>query len=257
MDSFKKFKENNLPDKDCFFNSLKDCSISDKENCGANNVWNVFNIKKLGEYHDLYLKTDVLLLCDAFEKFINVCLKNYGLDPCHYFSSPGLAWDEMLKMTGIKLETINDIDMYLFLEKGMRGGISYISKRYSKSNDDVDIMYWDINNLYGWVMGCNYLPYGGFKWLNKDEIDNFDIFFIKENSSIGYILEIDLEYCNELHDIHNDYSLCPEHISISYDMLSNYCKNIVDKYNIKVRGVKKLIPNKLNILFIIGIFNIP
>ena len=82
-----------------------------------------------------------------------------------------------------------------------------------------------------------------FKWLNKDEIDNFDIFFIKENSSIGYILEIDLEYCNELHDIHNDYSLCPEHISISYDMLSNYCKNIVDKYNIKVRGVKKLIPN--------------
>ena len=85
--------------------------------------------KNLGEYHDLYLKTDVLLLCDVFEKFIHVCLKDYGLDPCHYFSSPGLSWDAMLKMTGIKLEKVGNIDMHLFLEKGMRGGVSYISKR--------------------------------------------------------------------------------------------------------------------------------
>ena len=146
-------------------------------------------------------------------------------------------------MTGTKLEKINDIDMYLFVEKGMRGGISYISKRYSKSNDSIDIMYWDMNNLYGWAMGCNYLPYGGFKWLNKEEINNFNIFSIKENSNIEYILEVDLEYCRELHDIHSDYPLCPEHISINYDVLSNYCKNIVDKYNIKVGNVKKLIPD--------------
>ena len=102
---------------------------------------------------------------------------DYGLYPCHYFRSPGLSWDAMLKMTGIKLEKINDSDMYLFLEKGMRGGISYISKRYSKSNDDIDIMYWDMNNLYGSVMGGNYLPYCGFKWLNEDEINKFDFFF--------------------------------------------------------------------------------
>ena len=175
----------------------------------------------MDEYHDLYLKTDVLL-CDVFEKFI-ACLMDYGLDPCHYFSSPGLSWDAMLKMTGIKLEKINDIDMYLFLEKGTRGGISYICKRYSKSNDNINIMYWDMNNLYGWAMGCNYLPYGGFKWLNEKEIDNFDIFSIKENSNIGYILEVDLEYCKELHDVDNDYQLCPEHISINSDMLCNYC----------------------------------
>ena len=98
----------------------------------------------------MYLKTDV-------------CLKDYGLDPCYYFSSPGLAWDAMLKMTGIKLEKINDIDMYLFLEKGMREGISYISKRYSKSKENIDIMYWDMNNLYGTVMSFDYLPYGGFR----------------------------------------------------------------------------------------------
>ena len=102
----------------------------------------MFKIKNFGEYHDLYLKTDVLLLCDVFENFISASLKDCGLDPCNgYFRSPGLSWNELLKMTGIKLEKVNDIDMHLFLGKGMRGGVSYISKRYSKSNDDIDIMY--------------------------------------------------------------------------------------------------------------------
>ena len=91
-------------------------------------------------------------------------------------------------------------------------------------------------------MRCNYLPYSGFKWLSKKEIDKFDIYSITENSKIGYILEVDLEYCKELHDIHNDYPLCPEHISDNYEMLSNYCKDIVNKYNMKVGNVKKLIP---------------
>ena len=141
INSFKRFKDDKLPDKDGFFNSLKDCNITDKKYSRARNVWKVFNIKNLEKYHDLYLKTDVLLLCDVFEKFIDVCLKDYGLDPCHYFSSPGLSCDAMLKMTGIKLEKINDIAMYSFLEKGMRGGVSCISKRYRKSTEDVNIMY--------------------------------------------------------------------------------------------------------------------
>ena len=115
----------------------------------------------------MYLKTDVLLLFDFFEKFIDVCLKDYGLIPCHYFSSPGLSWDAMLKMTGIRLEKISDIDMHLFLEKGMRGGVSYISKRCSKSDGNTDIMYRDMNNLYGTVMSFDCLTYGGFKWLSK------------------------------------------------------------------------------------------
>ena len=91
MNSFKRFKEDCVPEKDCFFNSLKDSGNTDEEYCRATDVWKVFNIKNLGEYRDLYLKTDVLLLCDDFEKFINVCLEDYGLDSCHYFSSPGLA----------------------------------------------------------------------------------------------------------------------------------------------------------------------
>ena len=97
MNIFKRFKENCLPDKDCFFNSLKDCCISDEEYCKAIDIWNIFNINNLGEYYNLYLKTDVLLLCYVFEKFIDICLKDYGLDSCHYFSSPGLSWDAMLK----------------------------------------------------------------------------------------------------------------------------------------------------------------
>ena len=120
-------------------------------------------MKSLGDYHDLYLKTDALLLTDVFERFINWSLKYYGLHPSHYFSSPGLSWDAVLKMTGIELELISDIKMHLFIEKGMRGGISYIAKSYSKANnkymidydsneESIFIIYLNVNNLYGSVM---------------------------------------------------------------------------------------------------------
>ena len=95
MDSFKKFSENKLPDR-CIFSSLRDVSISEKDYLKADNIWNVFKMNTMGDYHDLYLKTDVLLLADVFEKFISMCLDYYGLDPCHYFRSPGLSWDGML-----------------------------------------------------------------------------------------------------------------------------------------------------------------
>ena len=91
-------------------------------------------MKNMGDYHDHYLKKDILLSADVFEKFITTCLKFYELDPCHYFSSSGLSWEAMLKMTSVKLEKISDIDKYLFIEKGLRGGISYIVKRYAKAN---------------------------------------------------------------------------------------------------------------------------
>ena len=117
----------------------------------------------MGDYHDHYLIKDVLLLVDVFEKFIRACFKYYGLDPCHYFSFPGLSWDAMLKMTSVKLEKISDIDKYLFIEKGLRRGISYIAKGCAKENNkyinDYDrkkqstfISYLETNNLYGWAM---------------------------------------------------------------------------------------------------------
>ena len=206
----------------------------------------------MGDYHDLYLKTDGLLLADVFEKFISTCLDYYGLDPCHYFSSPGLSWGAMLKMTGIELELISDIDMHLFIEKGMKGGISYIAKRHSKANikcmeyydssskESIYISYLDANSLFGQATS-QYLPYGGFKWLNQKEISDFYLNSISENSSIGYILEVDLEYPSQLHDLHKDYPLAPEKPEISQNMLLKYCLNIASKYGIKIGGVNKLV----------------
>ena len=162
----------------------------------------------------------------------------------------------MLKMNGIELELISDIEMHLFIEKGMRGDISYIAKWHSKANnkytknydsskESVFIMYLDANNLYGWAMN-QYLPYGGFKWLSKKEINEFDLNLVKENSSVGYILEVDQEYPSELHDLHNDYPLAPEKPEITQDMLSKYCSDIADKYGIKIGGVNTLVPNLKN-----------
>ena len=262
MDSFERFNEEKLPDKKYFYSSIKDGKIGDdgKISDGHINVndyltskktWNKFEMKNMGNYHDHYLKKDVLLLADVYEKFIDTCLKYYGLDPCHYFSSPGLSWDAMLKMTGIELEKISDIDQYLFIERGLRGGISYIAKRHSKANNkccpDYDknkpslfISYLDMNNLYGWAMN-EYLPYGGFEWL--ENIDKFDIMSIIDKSPIGYFLKVDLEYPEELHELHNDFPLTPEKLTVSSDMLLKYLKKIGDKYEIKVGDVENLIPN--------------
>ena len=123
MDSFQKFVEQQLPPKEEFYSILTDGSISDEQYTHAQNVWNTFNIKTMGEYHDLYLKSGILLLADVFENFRKTCLQYYKLDPCHYFTSPELSWDAMSKMTGIKLELITDVDMFRFIEKGLRGGI--------------------------------------------------------------------------------------------------------------------------------------
>ena len=190
-------------------------------------------------------------MCD--EKFIDVCVEYYDLDPCHYFSSLGLAWDTMLKMTSVALKLIDDIDMHLFIEKGMRGGISYIAKRYCKANnkhvkgydknkDSTFIMYWDVNNLYGWVM-AQYLPYNDFEWISKEEISEIDFDLVSRDSNEGYTLEVDLEYPSDLHNLHSDYPLAPEKLKVSDDMLSNYCLGIAKKYGIRVGEVNELIPN--------------
>ena len=106
-----------------------DGHINDEDYLACKKIWNEFSMKTMSDYHDHYLKKDALLLVDVFEKFIGTWLKFYNLDPWHYFSSSGSSWDAMLKMTGVKLETIFDIDMSLFIAKGLRGRISYIAKR--------------------------------------------------------------------------------------------------------------------------------
>ena len=143
--------------------------------------------------------------------------------------------------------------MHFFIEKGMRGGISYTAKRHNKANnkymesydiskESIYITYLDANNLYGWAMS-QYLPYSAFKWLDQKEISKFCLNSISENSFVGYILEVDLEYPSELHDLHNDYPLAPEKHEFIQNMLSKYCLYISNKHGIKIGGVNKLVLN--------------
>ena len=245
MDSFSKFNDRELPQREEFFRLLTNENISEDDYKHAKDVWNTFNLKNMGEYHDLYLKTDILLLTDVFENFRKTCLTYYKLDPLHYITSPGLAWDAMLKMTGVNLELITDVDMQLFIENGLRGGISYIAHRHADANNkyirNYDpsklssyIMYLDANNLYGWAMSQP-LPYGNFRWVRANNV-------IPKRKGIGHIYEVDLEYPEELHDLHNDYPCAPEKIKVSDDMLSDYCREIKDKFNISSGNIHKLIP---------------
>ena len=256
MDSFEKFNKTELPTKEEFYSILNNENMTDEDYSYAQKVWTTFQLQTMGEYHNLYLKSDILLLADVFENFRKTCLQYYKLDPCHYFTSPGLSWDAMLKMTNIKLELMTDIDMFQFIEKGMRGGISYIANRYGKANNkymrEYDekapskyIMYLDANNLYGWAMS-QYLPTGGFKWLTEKQINKINLAQYNEYSNKGLILEVDLEYPKELHDLHNDYPLGPEKVKVTDDMLSEYCKNIQKKFNISTGLVHKLIPTLSN-----------
>ena len=201
----------------------------------------------IGDYHDLYLKSDILLLADVFENFRKTCHQYYELDPCHYFTSPGLSWDAMLKMTGIELELMTDIDMFQFIEKGLRGGISYIANRHGQANNkymstynpdepNKYIMYLDANNLYGWAMS-QYLPTGGFKQIQKLNIN-----VCREDRKKGMILEVDLEYPEYLHDRHNDYPLAVEKMKVKKEMLSPSCQEIQEQFGKSIGQVSKLIP---------------
>ena len=232
MDSLERFKENKLPPKESFYSRLTGEDISNEDYEHAKKVWDVFGMKTLQDYHDLYNETDVLLLADVFENFRDICLNNYKLDPAHYFTSPGLFWDACLKMTDVKLELLTDIDMLLMIEKGIRGGISMVSNRYGKSNNKYMrkkfnisgpskyLQYLDANNLYGAAMSMK-LPTHGFKWMNDKELPVW--------RKIPCILEVDLEYPKELHDLHKDYPLASERVM---------CKNNVEKL-IPTLGNKK------------------
>ena len=184
MKGFEKFNQMELPTKDQFYSILNNQYIMNNEYNHAKEVWKVFDITTMGEYHDLYLKSDALLLADVFENFRKTCLQYYKLDSCHYFTSLGLSWDTMLKMTNIKLELMTDVDMFQFIEKGMHGGVSSIGNRYVKAKNkymkEYDekapskyIMYLNANNLYGWAMSqC--LRKGNFKWMSEREIKKID-----------------------------------------------------------------------------------
>ena len=228
MDGLERLEETHLPNKEAFYSKLSGEGVSDGDYEYAQRVWEEMDCRTMRDYHDLYLETDVLLLADVFEAFREVCLDNYELDPAWYFTSPGLSWDAMLKKTEVKLDLLTNLDMLLMFEKGIRGGVSMISRRHGKANNkymkEFDsskpskyIQYLDANNLYGWAMSEK-MPTSGFEWSEERHLEK-----LTEDENLGYVLEVDLEYPEELHEAHNGYPLAPEVM--------------------KIRKVNKLTPN--------------
>ena len=202
-------------------------------------IKNLIN-KNLGDYHDLYVQSDTLLLVDVFENFRNMRIKVYELDPAHFLSAPGLAWQACLKKTEVKLELLTNADMLLMIEKGIKGGIRHAMDRYAKANnnymkhynkdeEESFLEYLDGNNLYGWAMSER-LPVDGFEWIN--DLSKIDEDFIKnydKYSDKGYILEADVKYPKNLHDLHSELPFLPERMKI--DKCYKFVCNLFDKKN--------------------------
>ena len=206
-------------------------SISEEDYQHAHRLWKEFGIHNLGDYHDLYLGPDVVLLANVFEAFRDTCLKHYKLDPAHFYTSPGLAWKACLKCTEIKLELLTHPDMLLMFEEGIRGAITQAVRKYALANnkymgDKFDpksessyLQYLDANNLYGWATSQP-LPTGGFKWV---DVNANKISELPTRTDKGYKLEVDVIYPKDLHDSQNDLPFMCERMEIN--------------------GVEKLVPN--------------
>ena len=241
MDSWERFDETSLPDKKAFYSELHLEDITDKDYAHAQKVFEEFKLKNLGDYHDLYVQSDTLLLADVFENFRNKCIEIYELDPAHFLSAPGLAWQACLKKTKVELELLTDIDMLLMVEKGTRGGICQAIHRYAKANNkymkNYDknttssyLTHLNANNLYGWVMSQR--PVNGFEWV--EDLSQFKEDFMKnydENSDKGYFLEVDAEYPKKLFNLHSDLPFLPERKKI------RKCNKLVCDFHYKKKCV--------------------
>lgn len=256
--TWESLEEKTLPPQECFKNKLTGEACSDSEYNHAKKVWTVFKCQTLSDYMELYLKTDVLLLADIFENFKIICKSIYELDPCHYYTAPGLSWDAMLRKTHIKLDLIQDIEIYNFIKKGIRGGISQCSHRHSVANnkymqnydetkDSQYLMYVDANNLYGWAMSCP-LPYSSIKWVNN--IQNIDLMNISDDSEVGYIYEVDLEYPDSLHECHNDLPFCVQNKKVNQSKFSKLIADLTPKQNyvIHYKNLQQCIKNGLKLI---------
>ena len=256
MDNWERFNEALLPNKKAFYSNLNIKNITDTDYIHANKVFKEVKLKHLGEYHDLHVQSDTLLLADVFENFRNMCIKVYELDPANFLTAPGLAWQACLKITDVKLELLKKFNMLLMVEEGIRGGMCHVAYRYAKANnkymknyeekeESSYIQYLDENNLYGWAM-LEKLPVGGFKWIKdvskieEDFIKNYD-----ENGDIGQFLKLDVKYLKELHDLHSDLLFLPER------MKTGKCKklvcNLYDKKNyvVHIRSLKQALNHGL------------
>ena len=258
MEDWDRFNEEKLPNKSDFYSSLNMEDISEIDYRHALKVFNKFNIKNLGEYHDLYVQSDTILLADVFESFKNLCIEAYKLDPAYFMSLPGLAWQPCLKHSEMKLELISDVDMLLMLEEGIREGMCHsvfrnakasnkYMKDYYEKKESSFMIYTDYNNLYGKAMSEK-LPVGGFEWV--DDISELDENFIKnydEDSNLAYFIKADIKYPKELHNKHSDLPFLPERMKVNKS--KKLVCNLYDKKDCvdHIRLLKQALNNRLKI----------
>ena len=258
MDGWDKFNEKSIPSKESFYSNLTMENITEMDYIHANNVFKTFKLNNLGDYHDLYVKSDTLLHADVFENFRKAYIETYELDPPHFISLPGLAWQACLKKTEVELELFTDYDLLLMIEEGIRGGICHAVHRYAKANnrymkdyneskESSYILYLDTNNLYGAAMSEK-LPMNGFKWVS--DILGIGKKFVKSynnNSSKGYILEVDVDYPSKLHKLHSDMPFLPERMKI--DKTKKLVCNLHDKkkYVVHISILKQALDHGLKL----------
>ena len=252
MKDVRVLRKKHLPKKEEFFNDLTCQHITKDEYDFAQKVGESFSCKTFQDYMEIYLLADCLLLCDVFENFRSNCLQQYNIDPCYYFSAPHFTFDAFLRHSSLTVELLSDINQYLFIIKGIRGGMSMVCKRYAlTSNKYVEgynssksssfILYLDANNLYCRAVQ-EYLPWKNVEWMSPHQLNYDFIKGLEPEGEVGHIIQCSLEYPVALHDYHSDYPLAPIKKSIPYGMLSPIAKMICDKHKLKrMTNVEKLL----------------
>ena len=251
--------EDGLPPQSEFHNELTDEELSDSDYNHVQTVWGEFGMECVGDLHDLYVITDVLLLADVLEKYRAMCWTRMGLEALRYVSLPALTFDACLKLTRQKIQIVKDIDILQFIESGIRGGISVISHRHAEANSPLmssydpsepesHLLYIDANNLYGHAMSQK-VPVDEIKWVDGETVESWtadNLMAMDPNASHSYILEVDLEIPESIHDSTSDYPLCPEKLKINEDMISPKSREIRVQRGCGGKFVaEKLAPNLL------------
>ena len=254
VDDHCKFEEICLPSQEQFHSSINQQQITPEDYQHAITVWKSFQVKNIGEYHDLYLTCDVLHLADVFENFRTKCLTNFSIDPAHYISTPQLAWDAMLKMTNVKLEIFSEKnqDMHFLVESQIRGGFAQISHRYAHANNKFCETYdqtkptsyiicEDANALYAGVMKMK-LPIDDYSFVDIQDFDTAEkILALDDDGYYGYAILITATYPIHLHDLHSDLPTMPENKTLKSEVLSEYQKHQMKCLHIPSDNTKKLI----------------
>ena len=237
MLSWAPIEESRLPLIGSFYSNLNMTNISKDDYQHAQQLWKEFKVRNLGDYHDLYLGTDVILLANVFEAFRDTCLEHYSLDPTHFYTAPGLAWKACLRKTRVRLELLTNPNMLLMFERGIKGGITqavhcnasannhYIGDQYNLSKELSYLQYLNANNLYGWLMSQP-LPTRRFRWV---DIKPNEIRKLMKHKDKGYLLKVDVSYPRDLQDAHNDLQFMYERMRI--DGVEKLVTNLCDKKN--------------------------